>query len=64
MKKYIFRTGEALVTGGTRLILASGDSLFRTGMNTIGGGGRIILAGAGVPFQIAGDAVQRLRDMF
>merc|ERR1712107_788215 len=59
-----FRTGEALVNGGTRLILASGDSLFRTGMNTIGGGGRIILAGAGVPFQIAGDAVQRLRDMF
>merc|ERR1711982_12908 len=59
-----FRTGEALVTGGTRLILASGDSLFRTGMNIIGGGGRIILAGAGVPFQIAGDAVQRLRDMF
>merc|ERR1711902_82676 len=59
-----FRTGEALVTGGTRLMLASGDSLLRTGMNTIGGGGRIILATAGVPFQIAGDAVQRLRDMF
>ena len=45
-------------------MLASGDSLIRTGMNTIGGGGRIILATAGVPFQIAGDAVQRLRDMF
>merc|ERR1739842_279465 len=59
-----FRTGEALVNGGTRLALATGGSLFRTGLNTIGGGGRILFATAGVPFSLAGSAAQRLRDMF
>jgi len=59
-----FRTGEALVTGGTRLALATGDSLIRSGLNTLGGGGRILFATAGVPFNLAGSAAQRLRDMF
>lgn len=59
-----FRTGEALVNGGTRLALATGDSLIRTGLNTIGGGGRILFATAGVPFSMAESAAQRLRDMF
>merc|ERR1712158_252680 len=48
-----FRTGEALVTGGTRLALATGDSLIRSGLNTLGGGGRILFATAGVPFNLA-----------
>merc|ERR1712045_663332 len=59
-----FRTGEALVNGGTRLALATGGSLIRSGLNTIGGGGRILFATAGVPFRMAGSAAQRLRDMF
>merc|ERR1719232_1656558 len=35
-----FRTGGALVNGGTRLMFATGDSLLRTGLNTVNGGGR------------------------
>ena len=58
------RTGEALVNGGTRFALATGNSLFRTGVNTVTGGGRVILATAQLPFQLAGNAMRTLRDMF
>ena len=59
-----FRTGEALVNGGTRLMLATGDSLFRSGVNTVTGGGRVLFATAGMPIQIASDAMQRIRQLF
>ena len=58
------RTGEALVNGGIRLGMATGNSLLRTGVNTMTGGGRVILATAQLPFQLAGSAVRTLRDMF
>ena len=58
------RTGEALVNGGTRLMFATGNSLLRTGVNTMTGGGRVLLATAGVPLQVASDAVQRIRQLF
>merc|ERR1712167_480607 len=56
-----FRTGEALVNGGTRLMLATGNSLLRTGVNTVTGGGRVLIATAGMPLQMASDAMQRIR---
>jgi hypothetical protein len=66
-----FRTGEALVNGGIRFGVATGNSLFRTGVNTVTGGGRVILATAQLPIRMAGDAmdmagdaVRTLRDMF
>ena len=59
-----FRTGEALVNGGARLVVATGDSLLRTGVNTVTGGGRVLFATAGMPIQIASDAMQRIRQLF
>jgi len=59
-----FRTGEALVNGGTRLMLATGNSLLRTGVNTVTGGGRVLIATAGMPLQMASDAMQRIRQLF
>lgn len=59
-----FRTGEALVNGGTRLMLATGNSLLRTGVNTVTGGGRVLFATAGMPLQLASDAMQRIRQLF
>ena len=58
------RTGEALVNGGIRLGMATGESMFRTGVNTVTGGGRVILATAGLPLRMASNAVRTLRDMF
>ena len=58
------RTGEALVNGGIRFGMATGNSLFQTGVNTVTGGGRVILAGARLPFQMASNAMRTLRDMF
>ena len=59
-----FRTGEALVNGGARFVVATGDSLLRTGVNTVTGGGRVLFATAGMPIQIASDAMQRIRELF
>jgi len=59
-----FRTGGALVNGGTRLVFATGDSLLRTGLNTVNGGGRVLLATADSGMRMAGNAFNRVRQLF
>merc|ERR1711892_9969 len=59
-----FRTGGALVNGGTRFMFATGDSLFRTGLNTVNGGGRVLLATADSGMRMANNAFDRVRQLF
>merc|ERR1711970_485774 len=59
-----FRTGGALVNGGTRLMFATGDSLLRTGLNTVNGGGRVLLATADSGMRMANNAFDRVRQLF
>merc|ERR1711942_425805 len=59
-----FRTGGALVSGGTRLMFATGDSLLRTGLNTVNGGGRVLLATADSGMRMANNAFDRVRQLF
>lgn len=60
----VLKSGGAFVTGGTRLVLAGGDSLVNTGINTVTGGGRVLFSTAQVPFRMASQAFERLRQLF
>jgi len=59
-----FRTGGALMNGGTRFMFATGDSLLRTGLNTVNGGGRVLLATADSGMRMANNAFDRVRQLF
>jgi hypothetical protein len=59
-----FRTGGALVVGGTRFMFATGDSLLRTGLNTVNGGGRVLFATADSGMRMANNAFDRVRQLF
>merc|ERR1712106_751569 len=50
------RTGGALLSGGTRTVFATGNSLVQSGFNAVHGGGRVLLATASVPGRFANSA--------
>lgn len=55
-----FRTGEAVVGGGARVLFATGDSAIRTGVNALTGGARVVLATADSGARLATDTMRNL----